>query len=89
MRKNSRFLETSATYEENLCDYRVEWDDHLGDFHYDTGVLDHDGPGSHYFFNDFDNAWDCFCDLRSDPNYVGVRLIQIRPDGIEFIRDSK
>ena len=89
MGKNTRYLESDATVEENSYNYRVEWDDVLGDFDYNTRILEHLGPGSSDFPHDFDNAWDCFCRLRDNPNYRGVRLIQIRPDGSEFVRDSK
>lgn len=89
MGRNTRFLESSATAEENSYDYRVEWDDVLGDYDYETRVLEHKGPGSHDFPHDYDNAWDCFCDLRNNPNYIGVRLIKIDSDGNSWITDSK
>lgn len=88
MSRNTRSLESPATTEENNYDYRVEWNDHLF-YNYKTETLEHNGSGARYYYNDFDGAWDCFCDLRRNPDYIGLRLIQIRSDGSEFVRDSK
>ena len=88
MAKNISFLESSATPEENSYDYRVEWDDYLI-YNYGTKKVEHNGPGIKYYYKDFDGAWDCFCDLRRNPDYIRIRLIQIRSDGTEFVRDSK
>lgn len=89
MSRSTRYLESSATEEENSYDYRVEWDDKLGDYNFQTHELERQGAGSRYFSKDFDNAWDCFCDTCNNPNYIGVRLIQIDSNGNEWIRDRK
>ena len=89
MGRSTRYLESSATNEENSYDYRVEWDDKFGDYNFKTCELTHHGPGSRYFSRDFDNAWDCFCDLCNIPDYIGVRLIQIDSNGNEWVRDRK
>ena len=89
MGRSTRYLESSATDEENSYDYKVEWDDVLGFHNFNTRKFTHCGPGSMYFLKDFDNVWDCFCDLRSNPNYIGIRLIQIDSNGNEWVRDRK
>ena len=89
MSRSTRYLESSATEEENSYDYRVEWDDKLGNYNFQTRELEHSGPGAEWFFKDFDNAWDCFCYKRNNPNYIGLRLIQIDANGNESVRDRK
>lgn len=89
MGRSIRYLESSATPEEDSYDYRVEWDDKLGDYNFQTRELEHYGAGSRCFTKDFDNAWDCFCDLCDNPNYRGIRLIKIDSNGNESVRDRK
>ena len=89
MGKGTRFLESSATEEEDSYDYRVEWDDKVGNYDFQTREFEHYGSGSFYFSKDFDNAWDCFCDIRDNPDYKGVRLIQIDDNGNEWVRNEK
>ena len=49
MGRNTRYLESPATSEENSYDYRVEWDDKFGNYNFNTRELIHYGPGSRYF----------------------------------------
>lgn len=85
-----RFLETSATPEEDSYGYRVEWDDQttsVKDMFNDGGVIEHYGFGSRDVTG-FDNAWDIFNYYRDNPDYVGVRLIKIDSNGYESLYAS-
>ncbi len=91
MGRGSRFLETSATEKEDSYSYRVEWDDQItGSYDRTEGriKIEHHGSGSRNV-SGFDNAWDVFNDYCDDPDYRGVRLIQIDSDGSERIYASK
>ncbi len=79
------YLESPATEEENSCDYRVEWDDHIEVVYtsmFDSEIVHH-GSGSDSYSKDYDNAWDRYSDLIDDPTYRNVRIIRIYPDGSE------
>lgn len=86
MSKSTRYLESSATPEEDSYSYRVEWDHQtntakdmvFGEPYTDYGAGSRDVCG-------FDNAWDVYNDLLESPWYRGVRLIQIDSDGNERI----
>ena len=91
MGRGLRFLESSATTEEDSYGYRVEWDNHI--------VVDYDrnkqcmitikhGSGERNV-SGFDNAWDVFNDYCDNPDYIGVKLIRIDSDGSESIYASK
>ena len=91
MGRGTRFLESSATEEEDSYEYRVEWDDHIVvDYDRKEGCMKttHHGAGTRNV-SDFDNAWDVFNDYRDDPDYKSVRLIRIDSSGIESIYASK
>lgn len=91
MGRGTRYLETSATAEEDSYGYRVEWDDCITvDFDWSEHRMKakHAGPGSREV-SGFDNAWDMFNDYRDNPDYVGVRLIQIYSSGSERVYASK
>lgn len=91
MGRGTRYLESSATEEEDSYGYRVEWDDCVtADYDYSEGKIKvtHNGSGSRDV-SGFDNAWDVFNDYRDNPDYVGVRLIQISDDGSESVYASK
>ena len=95
MSRGMRFRETPATPEEDSYDYRVEWDGRLSSAeesfasYKTTGKLEvkNYGPGLRTF-SGLDNAWDLFCDLRDNPDYIRVRLIQIDKDGNERVRNT-
>lgn len=90
MGRGSRFLESSATEEEDSYEYRVEWDDHISvDYDYDErrAKTEHYGSGSRDV-SGFDNAWDVFNDYRDDSDYIGVRLIKIDSNGSESVYAS-
>ena len=91
MGKGIRYLESSATPEEDSYGYRVEWDDYLIS-NYDRTEscvkIQHRGPGSRSV-SGFDNAWDMFNDYCNNPDYRGVRLIQIDANGCEEIYARK
>lgn len=90
MGKSMRFLESPATAEEDSYNYRVEWDDRLTSIREmmrNGGNITHYGYGSRDVYG-FDNAWDVFNDLRSNPDFIHVRLIQIDQDGNEKIRNQ-
>lgn len=78
--RNTRYLESPATTYENSFNYRVEWDDR---FNADT--MQHEGPGSIYYQNDYDNAWECFCAFRDSFGFKGLRLIKIDKDNTESV----
>jgi len=84
--KGIRYLESPATDEENSYNYRVEWEDHY-EMIYDSsnpaGSVVHNGPGSYMYYNDYDNAWDKYCELSDNPHFRRVHLIRISPDGSE------
>lgn len=91
MGRGMRFLESSATPEEDSYGYRIEWDDQV------TSVremirygrdIEHYGPGSRDV-SGFDNAWDIFNNYRESPDFKGVRLIKIDSNGNESIYASK
>ncbi len=91
MGRGTRFLESSATEEEDSYNYRVEWDDYITvdyDWNESTMKTEQHGPGSRNV-SGFDNAWDVFNDYRDDPDYKGVRLIRIDSNGVESIYASK
>ncbi|MBQ4559630.1 MAG: hypothetical protein IJA54_04810 [Tyzzerella sp.] len=91
MGRGTRFLESSATEQEDSYGYRVEWDDYITvDYDWNEKCLktEHHGSNSRYV-SGFDNAWDVFNDYRDNPDYVGVRLIQIDSSGSESIYASK
>ena len=84
MGRGSRFLESSATEEEDSYEYRVEWDDCITvDYAYGErkAKTEHHGSGSR-------DAWDVFNDYRDNPDFVGVRLIKIDSNGSESIYAS-
>lgn len=90
MGRGSRFLESSATEEEDSYEYRVEWDDYITvkyDLDEQRVKTKHYGPGSRDI-SGFDNAWNNFNDCRDDPDYVRVRLIKIDPNGSENVYAS-
>lgn len=91
MGRGTRFLESSATEQEDSYEYRVEWDDYIT-VDYDRSEqcmkTEHHGSDSRYV-SGFDNAWDVFNDYRDNPDYIGVRLIQIDSNGIESVYASK
>lgn len=90
MGRGSRFLESSATEEEDSYRYRVEWDDYITvtfDMAEYKAKSEHHGPGSRNVPG-FDNAWDVFNDYRDDPNFVKVRLIKIDSNGSERVYAS-
>ncbi len=87
MGRGTRFLESSATPEEDSYDYRVEWNDKI---EYVYATAGNGGKVEHYGFGQrdvsgFDNAWDLFNDYRDNPDFKGVRLIRIESDGNESI----
>ena len=84
MGRGTNFMESPATEEENTYSYRVEWDKKLN---YNT--LSYDGPDSIFYYHDYDGAWDCFCNYRHSPEFVGLRLIQIDDNGSECCIGSK
>ncbi|MCD7918732.1 MAG: hypothetical protein LUG45_01375 [Clostridiales bacterium] len=87
MARSIRYLESSATPEEDSYGYRIEWDDiSVVDFDMTErkAKIKHFGPGSRSV-SGFDNAWDVFNDYRDNPDYRGVRLIRIDSDGNERI----
>ncbi len=90
MGRGSRFLESSATEEEDSYRYRVEWDDIIT-VDYDCVErrvkTEHHGSGSRDV-SGFDNAWDAFNDCRDDPSFVRVRLIKIDSNGSECVYAS-
>lgn len=91
MGKGTRFLESSATPEEDSYRYRVEWDDQttsVKEMVYNGGVLEHYGFGS-IDVSGFDNAWDVYNDYAASPYFKGVRLIKIDSNGNESIYASK
>ena len=91
MGRGTRFLESSATEQEDSYEYRVEWDDYITvdyDWYEQCMKTEHHGPNSRNVFG-FDNAWDVFNDYRDNPDYRGVRLIRIDSEGIESIYASK
>ena len=91
MGRKMRFLESSATPEEDSYGYRVEWDDRVSsvkETFNNGGKIEHYGPGSRDV-SGFDNAWDMFNDYRDSPYFIGVRLIRIDLDGNESIYASK
>lgn len=91
MGRGTRFLESSATTEEDSYEYRVEWDDYITvDYDWNESVMkaEHHGAGS-VNVSGFDNAWDVFNDYRDNPNYKGVRLIRIDSSGVESLYASK
>lgn len=58
MGRGTRFLESSATLEQDSYDYRVEWDDQttsVKDMVRNGGSVEHYGPGSRTV-SGFDNA---------------------------------
>lgn len=82
-----RFKETAATKEENSYDYRVEWEDRMSsakEMILSGKGVEHYGPGSRFFAN-YDDAWECFCNLRDDVDYRGVKMIRIDKLGNEEI----
>lgn len=90
MGRGSRFLESSATEEEDSYEYRVEWDDIITvDYDYAERSVktEHHGSGSRDV-SGFDNAWDVFNDCRDNPDFVGVRLIKIDSNGSESVYAS-
>lgn len=91
MGRGKRFLEASATPEEDSYRYRVEWDDQttsVRDMVRNGVKIEHYGPGARDV-SGFDNAWDVFNDYRDSPDFIGVRLIRIDLDGSESIYASK
>ena len=91
MGRGTRFLESSATEEEDSYKYRVEWDDYITvdfDLNDRTMKSEHHGAGSRNV-SGFDNAWDVFNDYRDNPDYIGVRLIRIDSNGVESVYASK
>jgi hypothetical protein len=91
MGKGMRFLESSATPEEDSYGYRVEWDDRttsIREMSRNGGKIENYGPGSRDV-SGFDNAWDMFNDYRDNPYLIGVRLIRIDSDGNESVYASK
>ena len=85
MGRKTSYLESAATENEDSYEYRVEWDDHITvEFNWRENITkaEHHGSGSRDV-SDFDNAWDLFNDYCSNPDYKGVRLIQIAADGTE------
>ena len=85
MGRSMRYLESSATPEQDSYGYRVEWDDSTTSVRemVRNGVeIEHYGPGSRDV-SGFDNAWDVFNDYRDNPDFRGVRLIKIDSDGNE------
>lgn len=91
MGRGARFRETSATEAEDSYSYRVEWDDYITvDYDWNERCMktDHHGSGSRDV-SGFDNAWDVFNDYRDEPDYKGVRFIQIDADGNESVYASK
>lgn len=90
MGRGSRFLESSATPEEDLYDYRIEWDDRttsVREMVRNGGIIEHYGAGSREV-SGFDNAWDIFNDYKHNPDFIGVRLIKIDSNGNESIYAS-
>ena len=86
-----RFLESSATPEEDSYGYRIEWDDRITsvkEMCRNGGNVEHFGYGSRDV-SGFDNAWDIFNDYRDDPIFRGVRLIRIDSNGAESVYASK
>ena len=75
MGRNMRFLESDATPEEDSHDYRVEWDDRV--YFDDDFNLKHDGPGYYDFIQDYDGAWDLYCELDDNHEYKNVRIITL------------
>jgi hypothetical protein len=91
MARGMRYLESSATPEEDSYRYRVKWDDQttsVKEMIKNGGKIEHYGPGSRDV-SGFDNAWDVFNDFRDNPDFIGVRLIRIDSDGNESIFASK
>lgn len=91
MGRGMRFLESSATPEEDSYEYRVEWDDRttsVKEMFNNGGKVEHYGSGSRDV-SGFDNAWDAFNYYKYNPDFTGVRLIRIDSDGNESIYASK
>lgn len=91
MGRGSRFLESSATEEEDSYEYRVEWDDQISvkyDLNEQCVKTEHYGPGS-INIPGFDNAWDVFNDYKENFDFVGVRLIKIDANGTENVYASR
>jgi hypothetical protein len=91
MGRGMRFLESSATPEEDSYGYRVEWDDQttsVREIIRNGGKIEHYGSGSRDI-SGFDNAWDVFNYYRDNPDFIGVRLIRIDSNGNESIYASK
>ena len=90
MARGTRFLESSATPEEDSYGYRVEWDDRttsIKEMIRNGGEIEHYGSGS-LDVSGFDNAWDMFNKFRDNPDLIGVRLIKIDSDGNESVYAS-
>ena len=91
MGRSTRYLESSATPEQDSYGYRVEWDDRttsVREMIRNGGEIEHYGPGSRDV-SGFDNAWDVFNNYRDNPDFRGVRLIEIDSDGNESVYASK
>lgn len=91
MGRGTRYLESSATEEEDSYGYRVEWDDCIvTDFDRVERKFRtiHKGSGKREV-SGFDNAWDVFNDYSDSLDYIGVRLIQVFHDGSERVYASK
>ncbi len=89
-KKNMSFLESPATLEEDSYSYRIEWDNLLSSVEelLNNGFKNvNHGPGSRNI-GGFDQAWELFNDLRRNPDFIGVRLIQIDKNGNEEIRNK-
>ena len=90
-KKGMRFLESSSTPEEDSYRYRIDWDDRISsnvnEYVRNGNQFTHYGAGSRSV-GGFDNAWEAFNDLRNNPNFSGVKLIQIDSDGNEITRDT-
>ena len=91
MGRGMRFLESSATPEQDSYGYRVEWDDQTTSVKkmiWNGGNCEHYGSGSEDV-SGFDNAWDLFHSYKDSPDFRGVRLIKIDSDGNESIYASQ
>lgn len=71
-----RFTESPATEEENSFDYIVEWDDKIN---YDDTPVTHEGPGSLFYKNDYDGAWEAYNNLKKPGvvKFVNIRIRQV------------
>lgn len=73
-KRSTMYLESDATDEENSYDYIVEWDDNISDYDFEKREIIHKGPDSIIYHRNYDDAWEAYQKLKSDPNFINVRL---------------